>query len=110
MKTHCATFVAQLAVAEQTLALLYAWVSLSVVKVLQLIDVVLALGLALLHVNVCQDALNNADLHKYKCTAVISNSTCHEKIGSSRNVNTHSFFQVGTVWMFGGCVPLDLSQ
>lgn len=47
---------------QQALALLDAAVPLPVVQVLQLVDVVLALRLALLHVDVRQHALDDGDL------------------------------------------------
>lgn len=54
--------------AQQALTLLYAWIFLPVVQVLQLINVVLALRLAFLHVDVSQNTLNNADLRMCKHT------------------------------------------
>lgn len=51
-ETRRAILVAQLAVAQKALALLYAWIFLPVVQELQFIDVVLALRLAFLHVDV----------------------------------------------------------
>lgn len=60
---HRAALVPQLAVTQQALALLDQRVSLLVVQILQLVDVVLALGLSLLHVDVRQHALHDGDLH-----------------------------------------------
>lgn len=60
---HRAALIPQLPVAQQALALLDARVLLPVVQILQLVDVVLALGLALLHVDVGQDALDDGDLN-----------------------------------------------
>lgn len=48
---------------QQALALLNARVSLPVVQILQLVDVVLALRLSLLHVDVRQHALDDGDLN-----------------------------------------------
>lgn len=59
---HRAALVSQLPVTQQTPALLDARVLLPVVQILQLLDVVLALGLSLLHVDVRQDALDDDDL------------------------------------------------
>lgn len=55
-----AAFVAQFAVAKQALALLNAWVFLSIIQIFQLIYVVLALRLSFLHVNIGQHGLNDA--------------------------------------------------
>lgn len=60
---HRATLVPQLPMTQQALALLDARVLLPVVQVLQLVDVVLALRLPLLHVDVRQDALDDGDLN-----------------------------------------------
>lgn len=59
---HRAALVPQLAVTQQALALLQPRVPLPVVQVLQLVDVVLTLGLALLHVDVGQNSLDDGDL------------------------------------------------
>lgn len=49
--------------AQQALALLNASISLPVIKILQLVNVVLALRLSLLHVDVRQHTLDNGDLY-----------------------------------------------
>lgn len=48
---------------QQALALLDAGVSLPVVQILQLVNVVLALGFSLLHVDVGQHTLDDGDLN-----------------------------------------------
>ena len=60
--THGAALVTEFTVTQQTPALVDASVPLSLVQILQLVDVVAALGLPLLHVDVGQDAMDDADL------------------------------------------------
>lgn len=65
MCAHCAhraALVSELSVTQQALALLNERVSLPVVQILQLVDVVPALRLSLLHVDVRQHTLHDGDL------------------------------------------------
>lgn len=64
MFTHRAALVSQLPVTQQTFALLDPGVFLPLVQILQFIDVVLTIGLALLHVDVRQHVLDDAYLEK----------------------------------------------
>lgn len=61
---HRPTLVTELPVAQQALALLNARVLLPVIQILQLVDVVLALRLSLLHIDVRQNTLDDGDLNK----------------------------------------------
>lgn len=62
-RAHRAALAAQLPVTQKTLALFDASVPLPVVQILQLVDVVLALRLPLLHVDVRQNSLDDSDLN-----------------------------------------------
>lgn len=59
---HRAALVTKLPVTQQALALLDERIFLPVVQILQLVDVVLALRLSLLHVDVRQHTLDDGDL------------------------------------------------
>lgn len=55
-------FILQLPVAQQSFAAFNPGILLLLIQVLQLVDVILALGLALLHVDVREHSLNDGDL------------------------------------------------
>lgn len=69
---HRATLVPKLPVTQQALALLDARVSLPVIQILQLVNVVLALRLSLLHVDVRQYALDDGDLNAQEINLLTS--------------------------------------
>lgn len=69
---HRSALVAKLPVTQQALALLDARVSLPVIQILQLVNVVLALRLSLLHVDVRQYTLNDGDLNAQRINLLTS--------------------------------------
>lgn len=55
-------FILQLPVAQQSFAAFNPWILLLLIQVFQLVDVILALGLALLQVDIREDSLDYGDL------------------------------------------------
>lgn len=87
--THGATLVPKFTVTQQTPALVDASVSLSLIQILQLVDVVATLGLSLLHVDVGQDALDDGDLH----TRALPFSICGRVLRKRKELVTYGFLQ-----------------
>lgn len=105
---HRATLVTEFTMTQEALALVNASISLPVIQILQLLDVVLALRLSLLHVDVRKYTLDDGDLY----TQVLRFSIGIYNNGRpvQKNLVTHRFLQTLGVRVVGWRVLQDLFE
>lgn len=97
--------------AQQAFTLLDARVPLPVVQILQLVDVILAFRLSLLHVDVRQNTLHDGDLNTQGIKLIYSHILRKPISGNGKIVSlTYRFLQAGRIRVLWWSVPQYLFE